>query len=328
MNTTVKPRRLRWTVLLTLTALGLGACTDYGVVTVVDPNGGGTRVETVSVSRGGDDTISARDYVALMHLGEAKGWSHRTEVDDDTTHVFERRHRVRDASGWSALSGTIRIDGATPDHAATLVGRTRLGDVRFANHVQVTRGRSAAGTIYAYRETFAWENGAAPIVAFFAAAIGDSLAAAYPRLSPERRGEMKGLVRAGLWSMIDAGILGPDVSGEREEALIERFVTRTAGEVSSVVSATYGDAGPGDVEAILRRRIEDDDALGAFLDALLPGLTLAANTEIELRLVLPGRVTDSNAASVEGDTLVWKLGAGDALETPVELHAESVVAGG
>ena len=314
--------------LLVPVALGLGACTEYGVVTVLVPGGGGGRMETVRVARGGDDSIAARDYVRLMNLGEEKGWSHRAEVDDDTTHVFERERGIPDVSAWTTLTGTIRIDGATPEHARTRVGRTALGDVRFSNRVHVTRGRGATGTTYAYRETLSWQNGAAPIVEFFVGQVNDAVAREYPLLRPEQRGELTGLVRAGLWAMFDSGSLGPDTSGEEEEVVIDRFVTRTAKEAAAAVRVTYADARPAALESILRGAIEEDDELGRFLDSKLPGLSLAWNTEIELRLIMPGSVIDSNAEVVEGDTLVWKVNPGDALTTPIELRAESVVKGG
>jgi hypothetical protein len=42
---------------------------------------------------------------------------------------------------------------------------------------------------------------------------------------------------------------------------------------------------------------------------------------------MPGVVTDSNAHKREGSTLIWEFGPADALYTPVEIFAESVVGG-
>ena len=74
--------------------------------------------------------------------------------------------------------------------------------------------------------------------------------------------------------------------------------------------------------------IEDDqDKLASFITADLPGVELAANSEIIFRLNMPGRVTESNAHDREGTTLIWKFGPGDAVTAPVEIFARSVVEG-
>jgi len=52
---------------------------------------------------------------------------------------------------------------------------------------------------------------------------------------------------------------------------------------------------------------------------------LAINSEIVLRLNMPGRVTSSNAHDRDGGTLIWEFAPGDAVTAALEIVAESVV---
>lgn len=317
------PRGLR--AALAAAAVGFAGCTDYDITTTIDRDGGGRRSEVLRVSSGeNEQSIAADDYVYLLGLGEESGWSHRTEADDDTKHVFERTHRIRDAKGWAGLTGSVRLHGTTPVHASERVGRVTLGDVGFSNRVEVGRTRSTGGDTVTYRESFVWKNGPDPIVEYFAASVTDAIAARYSRISAAQRGELEGMTRAGLWSVIDAGLLGPG-SEVDDTVLLERFVSRTGYLAAAAIRPAHPDVRPEDLAAILRREIDDEERLGGFLKTKVPGLDLAGAVGIELRLILPGRVVDSNAASVKGDTLVWEIDPAKALAAPIEAFATSVV---
>jgi hypothetical protein len=70
---------------------------------------------------------------------------------------------------------------------------------------------------------------------------------------------------------------------------------------------------------------EEDEAVEAFLEENLPGMVLAGNSEMVIRLNMPGRVIDSNAHERDASTLVWKFSPWDAIMTPVEVYAASRV---
>ncbi len=316
----------RW-LIAAAAALGLGGCTDYTITSTVERDGGGRRTEVVRVTSHKGDSLRARNYVQLLGLGSERGWTHRTEGDGDTTHVFERSHRISDAAGWARLSGSVRVDGTTPEYARSTVGRSVLGDVRFSNRVELAKGRSEAGATYSYRETFSWTDGADPIVERFATSLADALARRYPRLSEAQRGEILGLARGGLWAMIDAGLGAPD-SGLDDDVLIDRLVRRTAEQIAASIGTAIPGADASEIETVVRSEWEDEGNLAAFIETLLPGFDLATSMEINLRLVLPGRVIRSNADDVKGDTLIWNVDPMDALNVPTELSAESIVEGG
>ncbi|MDT8436641.1 MAG: hypothetical protein RRA92_07780 [Gemmatimonadota bacterium] len=314
--------------LLVPLALGLGACTEYEITSTVGADGAGTRIEVVRVTPGEADTaVSPADYVHLLGLDASRGWRHRTEGDDDTTHVWERERTLVAAGDWSDLSGSVVLRGTTPAHAADRIGRLRLGDVSFANEVDLLLVRSPSGDTLAWQESFAWTNGAGALVEHFTEVLGAAIARVHPRLSAEPRAEIAGLIRAGFWAAFEEGLLTPE-SGTDDDALIEAFVVRTARLAADAIRETDPAVDAVRLAEILRRELDDDEALETFLETTLPGLNLAGAVGIELRLVLPGRVLDSNAGDVRGDTLVWEVDPSEALVTPVRTWATAVVGGG
>lgn len=331
MNGTSGTRGQGRTALLALAALGLAGCTDYGIVTTIGPDGSGTRIETVRVTADGEGpSMSPERYVYLLGLGEDRGWAHRTEVDDDTTHVFERRNRVAKPGDWDRLSGSVLVRGTAAELADERVGRVRLGDVAFSNVVRVSgfSSRPGPGDTVTYRESLSWRNGASAFVEAMAVGIPARIAQDYPRITPEQESELAGLVRAGMWSAIETGLLDSE-SEVDEDALFESFVSRTADLSADAMRSSYPSVRPADLDVLIRDAVEDDDGiLGRLFKERLPGLDLAGTLHFELRLVPPGRVLESNAERVAGDTLVWELDAWDALAKPVEAVATFLVGRG
>lgn len=318
------------TALMAFAVLGLAGCTDYGIVTTVDPDGGGTRIETVRVTADGDGpSMSPERYVYLLGLGEDRGWTHRVEVEDDTTHVFERTRRVANARDWDRLNRSVLLHGTTVEQADERVGRVRLGDVEFSNVIRVSgfSAKPGAGDTVTYRESFSWRNGAAAFAEAMAVGVPERIAQDYPRVTSEQKAELAGLVRAGMWSAIETGLLDSE-SETDQDALFERFISRTAELSAEAMRSSYPSVRAPDVEALIRDAVEDDDGvLGRLFEERLPGLDLAGTLSLEIRLVAPGRILESNAERVAGDTLVWELDAWDALAKPVESVATFVVGG-
>lgn len=317
-----------------LSLAGLGGCVEYTIETSLDADGSGVRSEemVVEVSPGSDesseleDRVSDADFEWLMSVGGDR-WTHSSRVEEgDTLHVFQRQTRVRDLASWSELSGDVHIAGATAASAGTRVGRVRLGDVHFRNAVQVESGGVTGGRSYTYTETFYWENLLDVLIAWYARHVENTIAAQYSDLPAEERGEIIGLVKGGLWAAIDQGLL--DASGDEDERLKSAFVERATEQSMRIIRRRYPGAAADAFANMLRQVIEDDqDKLASFITADLPGVELAANSEIIFRLNMPGRVTESNAHDREGTTLIWKFGPGDAVTAPVEIFARSVVEG-
>jgi len=311
--------------LLTVLALGFApaACTDYIVETTVNPDGSGVREERVEVGESEDVKVTREQYLDLMHLSGDEGWSRSRGVNanGDSVHVFRRRQAVSSLGSWSDVSGTVRIDAAEAERSGERLGYVRLGQVRFRNAVQVGRGETSDGTTtVSYRETFSWDRGSDALVEFLVSRFDAGLAARYPRLTPEERGQLLGSFRARIWMAMADGLLSDDSD---DDAMLDEVARDVAVAGAGLLATRYPDAGAEDLRATVRRTFEDDELEG--ITRLLPGLDLSFNANIVVRLNLPGDVTDSNAHRVEGKTLVWEFGAADALESPIELRAESVV---
>ena len=109
------------------------------------PNEAKKRIEAME---DGDFDISADDFVDLMDLKPARGWSSSTELDDDgdTVYVFERRTEVGDLNSWSDLSDRVRIHGSVPARAGSEVGYVSLATIQFRNSVRVETGRVSDGS--------------------------------------------------------------------------------------------------------------------------------------------------------------------------------------
>lgn len=311
---------------LTVTLLGLSGCVEYTIETTLNADGSGVRREEMVVDENEGEwvDVSYAEFGELMFVTGRHGWTHREEVrDGDTVHIFQREKALPDFASWVGLSGDVQIAGATAAAASTSVGRVSLGVVHFRNAARVETGQAAEYTTLTYRETFYWEGLPDVLVEFFVQTFADTMDARYPDLASGERGEIIGLVRGGLWSTVDQGIL--DADDEEEKRLYTAFIDRTAPQAAEIARRSYPDAGEESFRGMLQRLYDDDEPLERFMDEKLPGLALAINTSFTFRLNMPGRVTNSNAHERDGDTLVWEFGPGDAGSTPVEIFAESVV---
>ena len=319
-----KPCRGLATLTLSLLAFGPLACTDYLIETTLNPDGSGLRVERIEVSENDDVEASAADYTLVMHTTQEEGWTHgvRVDSDGDTVQVFDRRVPVTNLSFWSRLSDRFKIDGTTPAKAGARLGYVTLGDVGFRNAVRVGRGEVSDGTTtFSYRETFTWTRAVDALVEFFMVELDEALADRYPLLSQVERGQMVGFARARYWVALEEGLLGDDSD---EDQMLTEAARRTAEQAVKTVRVRYPSAEEDGLEGLFKEVLLDDDRFLA-LTRELPGLDLAFNANVVFRLNLPGTVTDSNAHKRDGATLVWEFGPADALMTPVEIYAESVV---
>lgn len=316
-----------------MSAFGLAGCVKYNIETTLEADGSGARREEMVVDAPADsdesgeleNQLSSEDFEQLMSVGRDAGWEHSSRVDgSDTVHVFERETRVRDLAAWSELSGKVHIAGATSASAGSSVGLIKLGDVHFRNSVQVESGSVPGGRSYSFRETFYWENVIDALVEWYARYVDKTVASQYPELTAKERGEIAGLVKGGLWSAVDQGLL--DTDGEEQERLMSAFIERAAEQSMKIIRRRHPSADETAFAQVLRQIYEDDqNELAAFISTDLPGVELAANSEIVYRLEMPGRVTDSNAHTQDGTTLIWRFGPGDAVTAPVEIFARSVV---
>jgi len=313
-------------VALTIPLLWLGGCVEYTIETTLEADGSGSRSERMVVEeiKDSDFHISYSDFADIMFVTEDRGWEYSTETEeDDTLHVFERETRLGELARWPDLSDGVRIAGTRSADAEATVGYVSLVDVQFRNTVSVEIGQVGEYTSFTYREIFYWENLYDVLVEYFVETFMVAVDAKYPDLAAEQRGELAGLVKFGLWSAMEEGLL--EAGDEKERELVSTFIDRTALQATRIVRQSYPNAQEGLFRSMLRHHYDDeDDELGDFIQQQLPGVQLAGNSEIIFRLNMPGRVTSSNSHERDGETLIWEFGPWDAA-TRLEILAESVV---
>lgn len=329
MRYVAKHRRIP-VALLWVTLLSVG-CMEYEVTTRVNPDGSGVRTEKLVLEDGEDDELglSPDAFKALMHLREADGfdYSEATSEDGDKTHVFTRETQIRSWDGWRAQSGRIQITAAAAPRSGARAGKSEYADVKFRNSLQLERRQEAEGRVVEYRERFYWNNLAGVLIDYELRRFTRFVETTFPRLRPEARGELIGLAKGALWATAQQGRwdLG---DSERAEAFAP-LVKHLADQALRLVRDRYPQASRESLAIEFRRmlvELEEDEDFESFLERNLPGAVLAGNTQLVVRLHLPGQVLESNAHERDGATLKWEFSPWDAVLLPVELFARSRVA--
>ncbi len=315
---------LFWVMLLSV------GCMEYEVSTSLNPDGSGIRSEKLVLQDSEDDElgISPDAFKGLMHVREVDGfdYSERAGEDGDKAHVFTRETRIRSWDRWPTLSGRIQITAAAPARAGFRAGGSEYADVRFENSLQVDRRQSVEGRTLEYRERFYWNNLAGVLIDYELRRYTRFVEKRFPRLRPEVRGELIGLAKGALWATAEQGRwdLGDSERAEAFAPLVEHLADQSL----RLVRDRYPQAGRELFAEEFRGmlvELEEDEDFEDFLERDLPGAVLAGNTQLVMRLNLPGQVLESNAHKRDGETLIWEFSPWDAVLVPVELFARSRV---
>lgn len=317
--------RILGTVASAVALLGATGCLDYTIETTLQADGTGVRVERMEVKRNDDFSLPVADFRAVT-LSQGRGWTEATRVDadGDTTWVLERRTDLRRLGEWSDPARRPLILGVLPSRADERMGYVRLGDVVFRSSTQVGITRRSDGTsVVSYRESFLWDQAADVIVEFVLAGADKALRDRYPRLTEVERGTVLGFARARLWVAGEEGLF----TSENEEEAIARAAETTAEHAEKVVRARYPEVTTEALRELFAAVMAlEGEELERLFEDRLPGLNLGFNTQVVFRLTLPGTVTATNGARVEGGVLEWTFSPLDRLTEPVEVFAEAVVA--
>lgn len=307
-----------------LTAVASAGCLDYTIETTLEPDGSGTRAELMEIEENDDFTLSEAEFLTLAFAGPEHGWRPEVVVDaggDTTARRLHRRTEIGTLSGWTRSDRSIRIAGALPAMADTRIGYVRLGDVEFRNELRVGAGRRSDGTrSTTYRERFYWSNGPDAAIELVLEGLDRRLTDAYPDLTETDRASITGFARARMWLAHEEGLLA-DPNDERTRAMI---VPSTTLHALKIVRTRYPQATAEAVRDVATAPLvgEDEESSREFSE-LLPGLELAFNTNLVVRVTMPGRVTATNAERRDGNVLEWEFSPLDAF-TPIELFAESL----
>jgi hypothetical protein len=308
-------------------SLGMAGCLDYTFETTVRPDGTGVRVQRMEFTRNDDLEMSADEVRALTLAAPAGGWrtSTRVDADGDTVWVVERTTPVRSLNGWSDLTRDPLILGTTPARADQRLGYVRLGDVVFRSSIQVGVSRRSDGTsLVSYRESFVWDQAADAVVEFMIRDLDGFLRERFPRLTEGDRSAVVGYARARVRVAGEEGLF----TGDNEDEAMEAAVAGIAQNALKIVRVRYADVDAQALRAeVARLLVLDDEQAERLFSETLPGLNLGFNTNVVVRLTMPGRVTVTNAHRRDGNTLEWEFSPLDELAGAVEVFAEAELGG-
>jgi len=209
------------------------------------------------------------------------------------------------------------MDGSITVRAA--LGTSEYESVLFANEVSVELGTVTNGKTYTYRERFHWHGLVDAIIRFESEMFARRMKRDYPYLDEASVAELRGIMAGQL-----------DVAFEnlrlwQDDGVDEKKIAASVGEQAAEVVRRAGrKADLSHVYDVAASCLDDDDAeFEQFVDANLPGVLHVGATTIELTLVLPGRVTDTNGSIGEDGAVRWKMELLDAFGETVEFHARS-----
>ncbi len=192
-------------------------------------------------------------------------------------------------------------------------------DVAFTSALEVEAGAGTNLRTYTYRERFGWTGLREILVARQAEGFCNRLHASHPSLTDEDRLELTGLLAGAMLATIEL-----EASSAEPEGVAEALGHAVEAHAEDIIRRHDPDADCTDVAQIAKDAITGADKdLEAFLHEKLPGAYLAGATSIELRVLMPGRIVDSNADRVEGRTACWSLDTWDALVRPIEPFVRS-----
>lgn len=310
--------------LIGLAALpALLGCHEMTVSTWLEVDGSGARhIEIVAEQDEGDDELTIEQYTALMNVTKERGWTHelRTQMASSGRkklyHHFRRDTAIDELDGWAEQSGVVDVQGSDAESG--------FQNVRFRNAVEVSTGVAQSRRTITYRERFYWDGFVDALADFQLERLRDTLQKSYPKLEPESVGSILGVVRAGLWSAVEDGILS---MGDFERSQrFRRLRNWTLGFCMDKIHEAYPGASDDRMDAFLHRvfvdRDADDDEL---FDERALGATLASVLEITVKLEMDGVVVETNADSRDGNVLVWTFKGEDAIAAPVELFARAEI---
>jgi hypothetical protein len=305
------------TVGLAVLCLSMVGCRDYEVTVSLNPDGSGTRIQSLSTepSYGHEGEPSLEEFRQLLGLQERAGWSMEEPGDQEKSKkvVFRRETAIPNLNGWGRASGDIRVRG-------TLEGG-RYSDVVLTNTVEVEMGQGATGRTLTYRETLSWSELKQTVIAFMAGRYGELMADAFPSLTREQIGELRGLYTGhlALFDFVQAeeefpppGLHPVALSiASRSQALFDSERQPPISEIIPLVEAAFDDS---------------TDSLDRFIEQKLPGVELLGVTEFHFQIKMPGRILQTNADEVEGRLASWTIDGWMAFDRPVELFVKSEVA--
>lgn len=316
MKSKTNTRRVLAMAVPGLLLLLLAGCQEYAVEVTLQPDASGTRTVSfeADLDRDWERPPTYDEYLALHHLDDRHGWSkvsaQPATLDSLPGTIFRRTADPARASDWSLESGDIHIRG-------TLRGGEH-SRVEFVNQVSVRELRVDDQRLIEYREEFRWRGLREAIAANYAERYCAVVRGEYPNLRQTEIDQLTGLV-AGL---VQVALELEETEGPKktDTALTEALKVQTV----EIVQRRYAEASMEKIHAVAASLVESsDDALDQFVRDVIPGAHFAHMTEIKLKVTMPGEIVESNSENVDGQTVEWSTGPGDAVARPLVLYVRS-----
>jgi hypothetical protein len=310
---------LRYFAIAGLSALTFAGCNEYRVETVVREDGGGTRKMTFAMDPDQEDMAGLGEdgYAAMFGIRPGAGWVLQSveEAGEDSkkigkrTYAFERS--IKGVAGWSGLDGSISVSGT--------VGKSDYSGTFFSNAVSLETGRTPGGGSYTYRESFRWTGLIETVVDFQADAYARRMKKDFPYLGEAAIAELRGMMAGHLL----VGVRFLDIWNDGDEDL--DGVAASAGKAAEGIVRKAGEKVAVDhVYEVARIYVADEDStLEEFLGKNLPGVMYAGVTEVKIRLVMPGKVVDTNGRVMGDGSVEWKMNLLDAIGREIGFFARS-----
>ncbi len=304
-------RKLRCIAVAGLLVLTLAGCNEYRVETTVREDGGGTKKILFTMDPNQDEMAEMNEegYARLFGIEPHSEWEMQTTTDGKKSFKFESD--IAGVDDWSKLDGSISVRGTLEE--------SDYAGVFFTNSVSLETGRTPGGRSYTYREDFRWTGLIETVVDFQADAYARRMKEDFPHLDDEAIAELRGVMAGHL--LVGVRIL--DIWNDGDEDLPR--IAHSVGKAAETVVRKAGRRVAIDhVYEVARIYVEDEDStLEGFIEKNLPGVMYAGLTDVKIRLMMPGKVVDTNGRVLDDGSVEWKMHMMDALGGRVEFHARS-----
>lgn len=305
-------RKMRFLAVAGLMALSLAGCNEYRVETAVREDGSGTRKMLFTMDPNQDELMELDEegYARLFGITPESSWKMQTSTDGKK--VFKLESTVAAVDDWSELDGSISVRGTLED--------SDYAGVFFTNSVSLETGHTPEGKSYTYREGFRWTDLIEAVVDFQADAYARRMKKDFPHLDEKSISELRGLMAGHLF----VGVRFLDIwddDGEEARAGIAHSVGKAAEEI---VRRAGKKVAVEHIYEVARIYVEDEDSeLEGFLEKNLPGVMYAGLTDVKIRIMMPGKVVETNGQIMADGSVEWKMDLLAGLGNEIVFHARS-----
>ncbi len=304
-------RKLRYIAVAGLLVLTLAGCNEYRVETTVRDDGSGTRKMIFTMDPNQDEMaeLDEEGYARLFGIEPNSEWEMQTTTEGKKS--FRLESAIAGVDDWSKLDGSISVMGTLEE--------SDYAGVFFTNSVSLETGHTPGGSSYTYREGFRWTGLIETVVGFQADAYARRMKKDFPHLDDEEIAELRGVMAGHLL----VGVRFLDIWNDENDDL--PLIAHSAGKAAEAIVRKAGrNVAIEHVYEVARIYVGDEDSvLEGFLEKNLPGVIYAGLTDVKIRIMMPGKVVDTNGRVMDDGSVEWKMDLLKALGNEIVFHVRS-----